>query len=125
MAKSGWSTPLPRPIAILDQHEDGVLISDQYLLTLRTLADVRKLLSHIPKERRELSTWQHVEKTLHDCAAGEDPVNISVALQIVLQAERVPYQVTERGRRSASGRWAEYSSRADSSAPGCRHRTSA
>jgi hypothetical protein len=65
-------------------------------MTLKTLADVRKLLGHIPKERRELSTWQHVEKTLQECAAGEDPVNISVALQIVLQAEHVPYRFAER-----------------------------
>jgi hypothetical protein len=62
-------------------------------MTLKTLADVRKLLGHIPKVRRELSTWQHIEKTLRECAAGEDPVNISVALQIVLQAEGVPYKV--------------------------------
>jgi hypothetical protein len=40
-----------------------------------------------------LSTWQHIEKTLQECAAGDDPVNISVALQIVLQGERVPYSV--------------------------------
>jgi hypothetical protein len=33
------------------------------------------------------------------CAAGDDPVNVSVALQIVLQAERVPYS-TEQQRRS-------------------------
>jgi hypothetical protein len=62
-------------------------------MTLKTLADVRKLLSHIPKERRGLSTWQHVEKTLQACAAGDDPVNISVALRLVMQAERVPYQM--------------------------------
>lgn len=42
------------------------------------------------KERRELSMWQHVEKTLREGAAGDDPVNISVTLQIVLQAERAP-----------------------------------
>jgi hypothetical protein len=53
---------------------------------------VRKLLGHIPKEQRQLSTWQHVEATLRECAAGDDPVNISVALQIVLQAERVSYK---------------------------------
>jgi hypothetical protein len=44
-------------------------------MTLKTLADVRKLFGHIPKERRQL-------------AAGKDSVNISVALQ----AERVPYR---------------------------------
>jgi hypothetical protein len=32
-------------------------------------------------------------KTLQECAAGDDPVNISVALQIVLQGERVPYRI--------------------------------
>jgi len=53
------------------------------------LGNVRTLLGHIPKERRQLSTWQHVEKTLQECAAGDDPVNISVALQIVLRGERL------------------------------------
>jgi hypothetical protein len=32
-------------------------------------------------------------KTLRDCAASEDPVNTSVALQIVLQGEDVPYKI--------------------------------
>jgi hypothetical protein len=63
-------------------------------MTLKTLADVRTLLTHIPNERRQLSTWRHVEKTLNECAAGGDTENISVALQIVLQAERVPYEAT-------------------------------
>jgi hypothetical protein len=54
---------------------------------------VRELIGHIPKERRQLSTWQHVETTLQASAAGEDPVNVSVALRLVLQAERVPYSV--------------------------------
>jgi len=47
---------------------------------------VRKLIGHIPTKRRQLSTWQHVEKTLQECAAGDDALNISVALQIVLGA---------------------------------------
>jgi hypothetical protein len=34
-----------------------------------------------------------VEKTLQECAAGDDPENISVVLQIVLQGERVPYDL--------------------------------
>jgi hypothetical protein len=32
-------------------------------MTLKTLADVRKLISRIPKERRELSTWQRLATT--------------------------------------------------------------
>ena len=63
------------------------------VMTLKTLADVRKLLGHIPKERRQLSTWQHVEKTLRECAVGDDTENISVALQIVPQGERVPHRI--------------------------------
>jgi len=31
------------------------------------------------------------ENELQACARGEDPANVSVALQLVLQAERVPY----------------------------------
>jgi len=31
--------------------------------------------------------------TLQACAKGDDPANISVALQLVMQAERVPYRV--------------------------------
>jgi hypothetical protein len=58
MVKNTWSTPLPRPITI------------PQVMTLKTLADVRKLLGHVPKERRGLSTWQHVEATLHACADG-------------------------------------------------------
>ncbi len=42
MAKNTWSTPLPRPIEI------------PQVMTLKTLAEVRKLLSHITKERRQL-----------------------------------------------------------------------
>jgi hypothetical protein len=42
--RPSWSTPLPRPIIIPE------------VMTLKTLAEVRKLISHIPKEGRQLST---------------------------------------------------------------------
>ena len=57
-ARPNWSRRLPRPVTI-----PGVM-------TLKTLADVRKLLGHIPKERRQLSTWQHVE-TPTECGSRE------------------------------------------------------
>jgi hypothetical protein len=33
-------------------------------MTLKTLADVRKLVRHLPAERRKLNTWRHVAKQL-------------------------------------------------------------
>lgn len=39
-------------------------------MTLRTLDDVRKLMRHLPKDRREVSTWQHVAAELDKVTAG-------------------------------------------------------
>jgi hypothetical protein len=52
-AGKNWSRPLPRPIVIPDLK-----------LTLRTLADIRALISRVPRERRETRTWRHVAKGL-------------------------------------------------------------
>jgi len=62
-------------------------------MTLRTLADVRKLMGHLPKETRAKSTWQHVKAEPDKAAAGADPRDVSVALQMVLSLEHVTYQV--------------------------------
>ncbi|HEY2534110.1 MAG TPA: hypothetical protein VGJ20_40340 [Xanthobacteraceae bacterium] len=61
-------------------------------MTLRTLADVRTLIGHLPKETRAKSTWQVVERPLDAAAAGGSVDDLSVALQMVLQLERVEYQ---------------------------------
>jgi hypothetical protein len=82
MAKRpAWSTPLPRPLTI-----PGIM-------KLKTLGDVRKLLGHIPKEWRQLSTWQHVEKQLDEAAKGGDVRDASVSLMMALQIEGVPYDL--------------------------------
>jgi hypothetical protein len=81
MKRAGWSMPLPRSIVIPD------------IMTLKTLADVRKLIGHIPKERRQLSTWQYVEAQLNAAAKGGDLKDVSVSLMMVLQIEGVPYKV--------------------------------
>jgi hypothetical protein len=70
--RPAWSRPLPRPITI------------PQVMTLTTLADVRKLIGHIPKERRQLSTWQHVEAQLNAAAKGGDVGNASVSLMMAL-----------------------------------------
>jgi hypothetical protein len=59
-------------------------------MTLHTLADVRKLIEHVPRERRKLDTWRHVAGTLDKSVHGVvDPVNVSVALCLVLMLEGV------------------------------------
>jgi hypothetical protein len=76
-----WSLPLPRSIII-----PGIM-------TLKTLADVRKLIGHIPKARRQLSTWQYVEAQLHAAAEGGDVRDASVSLMMALHLEGVRYTV--------------------------------
>jgi hypothetical protein len=76
--RTDWSRRLPRPIVILK------------LMTIATLADVRELMRHLPKDRRALSTWQHVAAELDKAAAGADPADVSIALRLVLMLELVP-----------------------------------
>lgn len=78
MPRPNWSRPLPRPLKIPD------------IMTLRTLADARSLLGHVPAERRRLDTWRHVAKCIDDAARGGDIAGAVVALQMVLSLERVP-----------------------------------
>jgi hypothetical protein len=61
-------------------------------MVLVTLADVRVLIGHLPKETRAKSTWQHVEAALKQTATGGDTAQVWVALQMVLQLEHVEYQ---------------------------------
>jgi len=59
------------------------------VMTLKTLGDARSLLSHLPKDVRARSTWQHVAADLDWAAGGGDTMNVSVPLQMVLGMERV------------------------------------
>ena len=74
-----WSRPLPRPLTI------------PTVMDLVTLADVRALLGHLPKETRARDTWQHVEAELEKAAAGGDTKQVSIALRMVLMLERVEF----------------------------------
>ena len=82
MPRPNWSRPLPRPLTI------------PTVMDLKTLADVRTLLGHLPKETRARDTWQHVEAELTKAAAGADTTQTYVALQMVLQLERVEYEIS-------------------------------
>jgi hypothetical protein len=80
LPRPNWSRPLPRPLEIPS------------IMTLKTLADVRELLKHLPKGHRERSTWRHVEKQLNAASLGKvDTIDVAVSLQMVLMMEGVPY----------------------------------
>ncbi len=58
-------------------------------MTLKTLADVRELMRHLPPEHRERPTWRHVAAELEQAAAGADTVDVAVALRLVLILENI------------------------------------
>jgi hypothetical protein len=61
-------------------------------MTLRTLADVRTLLSHLPKKTRAKDTWQVVATALKEAAAAADPTDVTVARQLVPMLEKVTFR---------------------------------
>jgi hypothetical protein len=69
-----WSRRLPQSLVIPD------------VMTLSTLADVRELMRHLPADHRERQTWRHVANLVE---SGADPVDVSIALRLVLFLERV------------------------------------
>ena len=77
MSRPNWARPLPRPLKIPD------------VMTLKTLADVRTLIKHLPEERRKWNTWQRVTKCLNDAARGGDVASAVIALRMVLTLEHV------------------------------------
>jgi hypothetical protein len=83
MPRPNWSRALPRPLTIPS------------IMDLKTLADVRTLLGHLPKETRAKGTWRHVEAKLKQAAADGDTTELWAALQMVLTMEKVEYRITD------------------------------
>ena len=64
-------------------------------MTLKTLADVRTLLRHLPEDRRARSSWRYVTQQLTEAAAGAaDPADAATALRLVLMLENVECRPT-------------------------------
>jgi hypothetical protein len=63
------------------------------VMTIRTLADVRELLRHLPADHRNKETWRHVAAELDKATAGADVVDVAVALRMVLMLEKVKCKV--------------------------------
>ena len=72
-----WSRRLPQTLVI------------PKVMTLKTLADVRELMRHLPEDRRARPTWRHVEQQLAQAAAGADPADVAISLRLALMIENV------------------------------------
>ena len=79
--RSDWSRRLPRTLVI------------PTVMTQRTLADARKLIQHLPEDRRARPTWRYVQEQLAHAAAGADPIDASIALRLALMLEGVECRV--------------------------------
>jgi hypothetical protein len=77
LPRSNWSRALPRPLVIPD------------VMTLKTLDDVRTLMSHLPEDRLQKQMWRHVALQLKQAAADGDTTKVSVSLRMVLSMEGV------------------------------------
>jgi hypothetical protein len=77
-----WSRPLPQPLQILDENEKPII-------TLKTLGDVRKMLSGLPEPYPLKTTWGHVAVMLDEAARGGDIMDVVVPLRMVLGMEGV------------------------------------
>ncbi len=76
--RPNWSRALPRPLKIPS------------VMTLKTLADVRELIKHLPKDHRAKSTWEHVAKQLNAAALGEvDMIDVAVPLQASIKSPKL------------------------------------
>jgi hypothetical protein len=75
-----WSRPLPQQIVIPD------------LMTLRTLADVRTLLNHVPAGQREKEIWRYLAIKLDEAARGAPAVEVFALLRAVLAMEGIASQ---------------------------------
>jgi hypothetical protein len=81
MPRAVWSRALPRALTI------------PKVMDLVTLADVRAMIDHLPKEARAKSTWQHVEDKLKKAATSGDTTDLWAALQMILMLEGVEYRL--------------------------------
>jgi hypothetical protein len=75
-----WLQPLPQSLVIPG------------LITLRTLADVRTLLGHLPVEHREQENWRYVAAKLDEAARGASVVEAFAVLRTVLSMEGIAYR---------------------------------
>jgi hypothetical protein len=81
LPRSNWSRALPRSLVI------------PTVMALKTLADVRELMRHLPPGCRERPTWRHVAAELERAVAGADTVDVAIALRLALMLGNVECRV--------------------------------
>ena len=83
MSRPNWSRALPRPLVI------------PKIMTLKTLADVRTLMRHLPEDRRARSNWRYVAQQLAEAAVGAaSPADAAISLRLALMLENVECRPT-------------------------------
>jgi hypothetical protein len=83
LPRPNWSRALPQPLVIPS------------VMTLRTLADVRELMRHLPEDRRARSTWRYVGQQLAEAAVGAaSPADAAISLRLALMLENVECRPT-------------------------------
>lgn len=80
----------------------SILDGGEEFLRLSTRADVRDFLEHLPKERRQFSTWKYVEAELEKAANSHAVARLSSALQMVFQLQHVEYEMKDAANRGAN-----------------------
>jgi hypothetical protein len=50
------------------------------------------LIQHLPEDRREKPTWQHIIAQIEQAAAGVDVVDLGIALRLALMLEGLECQ---------------------------------
>ena len=73
-------------------------------MDLVTLADVRTLIRHLPKDTRAKSTWMHVEAELRKAAADGDTTQVSMLGKPCTPAAPHCISVGRRSRRAKCSR---------------------
>ena len=73
---------MPRPIVIPE------------IMTLKTLADARSLMRHLPIGHAQRPIWKHVASELAKAAAHGNAAEASIALRLALMIEGVECQTT-------------------------------
>jgi hypothetical protein len=83
---------------------DSSKLSIARLASARGSARYSDQLEHLPKERRQFSTWKYVEAELEKAANSHAVARLSTALQMVFQLQHVEYEMTDPANCGANPR---------------------